>query len=56
LEETVKACLMGRVIFPLVIPWSYVWARFVKQPGDRWTPADRRTATTPSAFAPFSQA
>jgi len=33
--ETVKACLMG-VIFPLVIPWRYVFAHYVMQPGDRW--------------------
>jgi hypothetical protein len=33
--ETVKACLMG-VIFPLVIPWRYVFAHYVRAPGDRW--------------------
>ena len=33
--ETMKACLMG-VIFPLVIPWGYVWRHYVKAPGDRW--------------------
>lgn len=35
--ETVKACLMGVVIAPLVIPWRYVVANYVKKPGDRWT-------------------
>lgn len=34
--ETVNACLMGIVICPIVIPWSYVWANYVKKPGDRW--------------------
>lgn len=34
--ETVRACLMGVIICPLVIPWSYVWANYVKKPGDRW--------------------
>ncbi|MBI3365428.1 MAG: hypothetical protein HY033_11010 [Ignavibacteriae bacterium] len=34
--ETVKACLMGIVIFPIVIPWPYVLANYVKKPGDRW--------------------
>lgn len=34
--ETLKACLMGMVIFPLVIPWNYVLASYVKRPGDRW--------------------
>lgn len=33
--ETLLACGMG-VIFPIVIPWGYVWERFVKSPGDRW--------------------
>ena len=35
-QETVKACLMGIVIFPIVIPWPYVLANYVKKPGDRW--------------------
>jgi hypothetical protein len=34
-RETMVACLWG-VIFPLVIPWRYVIARYVKAPGDRW--------------------
>jgi hypothetical protein len=33
--ETMKACLMG-VLFPLVIPWGYVWRHYVKAPSDRW--------------------
>ncbi len=33
--ETVKACLMGWVIFPIVIPWPHVLANYVKKPGDR---------------------
>lgn len=33
--ETVKACLMG-IIFPIVIPWHYVWTNYVTQSGDRW--------------------
>jgi hypothetical protein len=32
---TVQACLMA-VVFPIVIPWSYVFANFGKKPGDRW--------------------
>lgn len=32
--ESIFACGMGLVIFPLVIPWPYLVARFVKQPGD----------------------
>ena len=34
--ETFKACGMGVVIFPLMIPWPYVWANYVKPRGDRW--------------------
>jgi len=33
--ETTQNCLMG-IIVPLVIPWKYVWANYVKMPGDRW--------------------
>lgn len=35
-QETVFACLMGIVIFPIAIPWPYVLDRFVRKPGDRW--------------------
>ncbi len=34
--ETIKACGMGIVIFPIVIPWPYVLAHYVKKRGDRW--------------------
>jgi hypothetical protein len=34
-QETVVACLWG-VIFPIVIPWRYVFVNFVKKPADRW--------------------
>ena len=33
--ETAVACLMG-VIFPIVIPWRYVVANYVRRRGDRW--------------------
>lgn len=33
--DTAQACLMG-IIFPIVIPWRYVFANYVKKPGDRW--------------------
>lgn len=35
-RETWNACLMGLVLFPLVIPWRHVLATYVKVPGDRW--------------------
>jgi hypothetical protein len=28
--------LFGVVLMPLVIPWGYVWRRYVKAPGARW--------------------
>ncbi len=34
--ESVKACLMGVILVPIVAPWPYVWANYVKKPGDRW--------------------
>lgn len=34
--ETLKACLMGVVLVPLVLPWGYVVRRYVREPGDRW--------------------
>ena len=34
--ETVENCLWGIVITPIAIPWPYVWANYVKKPGDRW--------------------
>ncbi len=26
----------GLILMPLVIPWGYVWCRYVRQRGDRW--------------------
>jgi hypothetical protein len=34
--ETVYACLMGIIIFPIAIPWRYVLANYVARSGDRW--------------------
>lgn len=34
-QETMKACLMG-IIFPLVIPWRFVLANYVKASGEHW--------------------
>ena len=35
-QETLKACLMGVVLLPLVMPWRHVLAKYAKVPGDRW--------------------
>jgi hypothetical protein len=37
--ETFRACLVGVILVPLIIPWPYFWAKYVKAPGDRWLPA-----------------
>ena len=34
--DTVFACLMGVVLVPIVVPWPYVYAHYVRKPGDRW--------------------
>ena len=36
IQETIRACLMGVVLVPLITPWPYVWANWVRKPGDRW--------------------
>ena len=38
--ETMKACLLGVVLVPLVLPWGNVIRHYVRASGDRW----RRTA------------
>ncbi len=48
-HETLKATVMGVILFPLVIPWGYVLANYVRAPGDRWR---KRTA----GGAPFEAA
>jgi hypothetical protein len=35
ISDTAFACSIS-VIFLLVVPWPYVLAHFVRQPGDRW--------------------
>lgn len=31
----------GVILMPLIIPWGYVWRRYVTQPGTRWTRSGR---------------
>ena len=42
-SSTVVDCLVGVLLMPIVIPWSYVFANYVKRPGDPW-----RSAPTPA--------
>jgi hypothetical protein len=34
--DTVTACVLGVVLVPIVVPWPYVYANYVRKPGDRW--------------------
>lgn len=34
--DDLQNTLFGVVLIPLVIPWGYVWRRYVRQAGDRW--------------------
>ena len=52
-RDTWNSCLMGLVLFPLVIPWGYVLANYVRQPGDRW---GRRSASTMISGEPTASA
>lgn len=31
-----KPMLIGAIIEPLLMPWGYIVAQYIKQPGDRW--------------------
>jgi hypothetical protein len=35
-SETLFACLVGVVLIPIVIPWRFVYERYVKAAGDPW--------------------
>ncbi|HJT43645.1 MAG TPA: hypothetical protein VJ750_09105 [Rhizomicrobium sp.] len=35
MAESAFACIMG-AIFPIVIPWDYVFDNYVRKTGDRW--------------------
>jgi hypothetical protein len=34
--NSVSACVMGVVIMPIAIPWTYAWNNYVKAAGNRW--------------------
>ena len=38
-SSTVVDCLVGVILMPIVIPWSYVFTNYVKRSGDRWRSA-----------------
>ncbi len=35
---TVFACIMGMIV-PIAMPWRYVFAKYIRKPGDRWLKA-----------------
>jgi hypothetical protein len=35
MAQTIQACFMA-IVFPIVIPWRYVFASFAQHAGDRW--------------------
>lgn len=36
-QETLFSCLMGVVLVPLAVPWSYVFRHYIRAAGDRWS-------------------
>jgi hypothetical protein len=49
--ESLRACLLGVVLVPLVLPWGYVWTEYVKAPGDRWRGREPGPAVLPGSPA-----
>ena len=49
--ETLRACLLGVVLVPLVMPWRYAWDHYMAAPGDRWRGPVPRTAAVSDAAA-----
>jgi hypothetical protein len=52
--STVFDCLVGVVLCPIVIPWKYVFANYVKRPGDRWRRAVPATAPAETRASPVA--
>jgi hypothetical protein len=49
--ETMRACLLGVVLCPLVIPWGYVRQHYTATPGDPWRAPVPRTGVVSDAAA-----
>jgi hypothetical protein len=39
--ETFTACVVGVILFALVLPWPYLVQNYVRRPADRWRPRRR---------------
>jgi len=49
--DTMRDCLPGLIICPLVIPWGYVFRNYIRRPADRWTGAANPSSARVSARA-----
>ncbi|MFZ5844509.1 MAG: hypothetical protein ACOY3E_16630 [Pseudomonadota bacterium] len=47
--QSLMECLIGVVLLPLVIPWRYVIARYVRSPGEPWAKPASPVSETPTA-------
>lgn len=47
-SETLIECLIGIVLLPLVIPWGYVIARYVRTPAEPWAKPAMAAGTKPA--------
>jgi hypothetical protein len=47
--ETLRACLLGVVLCPLVIPWGYARRYYLAAPGDAWRAPKPRAGAVPDA-------
>lgn len=54
--ETVRDCIPGVVICPIVIPWGYVYRHYIRKPGDRWRRAGGHRAAGGDSLASASVA
>jgi hypothetical protein len=43
--QTIRECLLAAILIP-AIPWRYVVSRYLKTPGDRWSPNRAMTASS----------
>jgi hypothetical protein len=36
LRDNFASIFLGVVVVPLLLPWGYIWRKYVTEPGDRW--------------------
>ncbi len=49
--ETLRSCIPGLVLVPLVIPWGYVREHYLAAPGDPWRRRVRPASAVPESAA-----